>query len=129
MRESLRANKHRRHPEEVARVCARPSRRMEARPVFVAIPRDASATKSRSLLRMTVSLLLDQPNFLSNLVIAYCSCTGTGCESLYARTNTGVILRRSRAFARGRLEGWKHAPCLWPSFETRARRSRARSSG
>src|SRR5437016_13092577 len=23
-----------------------------------------------------------------------------------------------RAFARGRLEGWKQAPYLWPSFET-----------
>jgi len=29
-----------------------------------------------------------------------------------------VILRRSRALARDRLEGWKQAPRLRPSFET-----------
>ena len=41
----------------------------------------------------------------------------------------GVILRRSRALARDRLEGWKQARCLWPSFETLARLGRASSSG
>jgi hypothetical protein len=34
-----------------------------------------------------------------------------------SRHNTTVILRRPRS---GRLEGWKHAPSLLPSFETRA---------
>jgi len=38
-------------------------------------------------------------------------------------TNTAVILRRSRAFARDRLEGWKRRLCLRPSFETLARKS------
>src|SRR5689334_15096946 len=36
-------------------------------------------------------------------------------------TNNNVILRRSRAIARDRLEGWKHTRSLWPSFETGAR--------
>src|SRR5262249_36457599 len=44
-------------------------------------------------------------------------------------TNTAVILRRPVAWANGRLEGWKQAPCLWPSFETLVRLRRARSSG
>ena len=40
--------------EEGARICARPSRRMEASSVLAAILRDARATTSRELLRMTV---------------------------------------------------------------------------
>jgi len=32
-----------------------------------------------------------------------------------------VMLRRSRAFARDRLEAWQQAPSLLPSFETVAR--------
>src|SRR5262249_9611312 len=36
--------------------------------------------------------------------------------------NTTVILRRPFALANGRLEGWKHAPSLWPSFETVTRK-------
>ena len=36
-------------------------------------------------------------------------------------TNTNVILRRPLAQASGRLEGWRHAPSLRPSFETVAR--------
>ena len=36
-------------------------------------------------------------------------------------TNSNVILRRSRALARDRLEGWKQTPSLLPSFETAAR--------
>src|SRR5262249_54368857 len=35
-----------------------------------------------------------------------------------SRINSNVILRRSRAFARDRLGGWKQAPGVWPSFET-----------
>jgi hypothetical protein len=31
-----------------------------------------------------------------------------------------VILRRPRAQARGRLEGWKQTRCVRPSFETPA---------
>jgi hypothetical protein len=31
------------------------------------------------------------------------------------------MLRRARALERDRLEAWKHAPSLRPSFETRAR--------
>jgi hypothetical protein len=33
-----------------------------------------------------------------------------------------VTLRRPLAKASGRLEGWKHAPSLLPSFETVARK-------
>src|ERR1051326_5312697 len=33
-------------------------------------------------------------------------------------TNTNLILRRPLALASGRLEGWKRAPCVRPSFET-----------
>jgi hypothetical protein len=37
------------------------------------------------------------------------------------RNKLAVILRKPHALARGCLEGWKHARCLWPSFETAAR--------
>jgi hypothetical protein len=47
----------------------------------------------------------------------------TNCSVAIVRKceiNSDVILRRARALARDRLEGWQHAPSLWPSFETRA---------
>ena len=47
-------DKHRRHPEETARVGERSSRRMAAGTELASILRDARATKSRELLRMTV---------------------------------------------------------------------------
>jgi len=41
-------------------------------------------------------------------------------KALAAAANDTVILRRARALARGRLEGWKYARSFLPSFETRA---------
>jgi hypothetical protein len=37
-----------------------------------------------------------------------------------ARNKLAVILRASATKSRERLEGWKQARCLWPSFETPA---------
>src|SRR5205807_9179346 len=40
----------------------------------------------------------------------------------FRATNTTVILRSSTRLRAERLEGWKQAPCLRPSFETAARK-------
>jgi len=41
-----------------------------------------------------------------------------GRPPLVGATNTAVILRASATTSRERLEGWKQARSLWPSFET-----------